>query len=649
MDVICDRCRTRYDFDDALVPTRGTTVKCTQCGHQFRVFRPDGSAKLTGWTVRLSDGSELRFGAMRELQAAITSRIVDRDALLVPGDGGPERVLGKIDELRALFPKESAPDEAPTGAQRPRTTATGRPPAPVAMPRVATPHDEAPPSARSGDTLPPPAPSPSAGSAPGLARSTQNTPLREAQLPAAPQPSPSYLTGLVETDATLARVEAAVREGVQEEPFADDDTIGGASDEPGRAPSHAGSTMRDPSAASLAPHTPSPSAARPSVLRRSDTYSEPNVSSFSRQSSRPSFGKWLAGLLVLGGLSVVAVAVVKRNAASSSSANDAHPPNEKVTRLLAEGDRLLLAGELGAAREQFVRASGVDESDPRILHALARVAVVQADLAWLAARLEPTAPSAELERAVERASQDVAPLEKAQPSGQETTTLRLDALRLRGHLAEARKLAAGVGADTPDGARALAALDLAEPSPGWDVAVDRLRVAARAEQKLGRARALLVYALAGRGELDGARRELADLEQQSPTFLLLGSLKRYLDSKPSATSKSGSASAAAQPKLTQDRGETAKAPKDDAEMLKDNPDFVPGLIGVADSKWASGDKAGAIALYQRVRESAPGTPWADHAARRLAEGSTKPPSDAPPPPPREDDGPAPIDTSDLPE
>ncbi|NOU26329.1 MAG: hypothetical protein HOO96_00355, partial [Polyangiaceae bacterium] len=47
MDVQCDRCKTEYDFDDALVSTRGTTVKCTQCGHQFKVRR-DGSFEGSG-------------------------------------------------------------------------------------------------------------------------------------------------------------------------------------------------------------------------------------------------------------------------------------------------------------------------------------------------------------------------------------------------------------------------------------------------------------------------------------------------------------------------------------------------------------------------------------------------------------------------
>src|SRR5262249_49170904 len=32
MEITCNRCKTEYDFDDALVSERGTTVRCTNCG-----------------------------------------------------------------------------------------------------------------------------------------------------------------------------------------------------------------------------------------------------------------------------------------------------------------------------------------------------------------------------------------------------------------------------------------------------------------------------------------------------------------------------------------------------------------------------------------------------------------------------------------
>ena len=70
MDVQCERCKAEYDFDDALVSGRGTTVKCTGCGHQFKIRRgserPDEAAP-DRWLVRTTEGRELVFTSLREL------------------------------------------------------------------------------------------------------------------------------------------------------------------------------------------------------------------------------------------------------------------------------------------------------------------------------------------------------------------------------------------------------------------------------------------------------------------------------------------------------------------------------------------------------------------------------------------------------
>ncbi len=41
MDVRCQKCQTVYEFDDSTVGPHGVNVKCTQCGHLFRVRRRD--------------------------------------------------------------------------------------------------------------------------------------------------------------------------------------------------------------------------------------------------------------------------------------------------------------------------------------------------------------------------------------------------------------------------------------------------------------------------------------------------------------------------------------------------------------------------------------------------------------------------------
>ena len=107
MDVTCERCSTAYEFDDALVSERGTTVKCTNCGHQFRIRRPDAAnAVPERWVVRTVDGRELEFRALRELQAAIAAAQITREDVLSRGGTRPRR-LGSIAELDPFFASAS--------------------------------------------------------------------------------------------------------------------------------------------------------------------------------------------------------------------------------------------------------------------------------------------------------------------------------------------------------------------------------------------------------------------------------------------------------------------------------------------------------------------------------------------------------------
>jgi len=63
-------------------------------------------------------------------------------------------------------------------------------------------------------------------------------------------------------------------------------------------------------------------------------------------------------------------------------------------------------------------------------------------------------------------------------------------------------------ASKPRNAYVLAALDLAEPSPAWSTVIERLRAATASEGKLGRARSMLVYALARWGNIEEARKRI---------------------------------------------------------------------------------------------------------------------------------------------
>jgi predicted Zn finger-like uncharacterized protein len=105
MDVICNRCGTEYDFEDALVSPRGTTVKCTQCGHLFKIQRVEDAtvASLSShWTVRTNDGGTRTLPDLSELPRMVREGSVGRDDEL-SRTGQIWRRLGDIEELDEHF------------------------------------------------------------------------------------------------------------------------------------------------------------------------------------------------------------------------------------------------------------------------------------------------------------------------------------------------------------------------------------------------------------------------------------------------------------------------------------------------------------------------------------------------------------------
>ncbi|MGB5812451.1 MAG: zinc-ribbon domain-containing protein, partial [Polyangiales bacterium] len=60
MDVTCERCGTEYEFDETLLSARGTSVKCTNCGHVFKVYpraREDADRATSTWRLQRRDGA----------------------------------------------------------------------------------------------------------------------------------------------------------------------------------------------------------------------------------------------------------------------------------------------------------------------------------------------------------------------------------------------------------------------------------------------------------------------------------------------------------------------------------------------------------------------------------------------------------------
>ena len=127
MDVTWQRCGTEYEFDETLVSDRGTTVKCTNCGHLFKVYRPESSSASKVWIVRLSDGEERTLGSLRELQRMIGAGDLTVDDRISRGDEDWKR-LGDIAELQTFFAAAAADQtvvEAPPSS--PGTAAAAAP------------------------------------------------------------------------------------------------------------------------------------------------------------------------------------------------------------------------------------------------------------------------------------------------------------------------------------------------------------------------------------------------------------------------------------------------------------------------------------------------------------------------------------------
>ena len=154
MEVRCSNCATEYEFDDALVSARGTSVKCTNCGHQFRVHPTTASPTVPEkWVVRDAQKRETTFTSLRDLQQAIVKGQLSPQHQLSHG-GQAFRALEDIFELQTFF---SAARQRPPDRPAPRTLlGVGRDGLPLAASRDGQP----PGAAREGQPPRPSAPPP---------------------------------------------------------------------------------------------------------------------------------------------------------------------------------------------------------------------------------------------------------------------------------------------------------------------------------------------------------------------------------------------------------------------------------------------------------------------------------------------------------
>jgi predicted Zn finger-like uncharacterized protein len=115
MDVTCERCDTEYEFDETLLSGRGTSVKCTNCGHVFKVYataRADEDRSASTWRLRLEGGSIDTIDSLRELQRRIGSGELTPEDQIARGEE-EWKTLGSIPELETFF--QAGGVQAPAG------------------------------------------------------------------------------------------------------------------------------------------------------------------------------------------------------------------------------------------------------------------------------------------------------------------------------------------------------------------------------------------------------------------------------------------------------------------------------------------------------------------------------------------------------
>ncbi len=666
MDVQCERCKMEYEFDDALVSGRGTTVKCTNCGFQFRV-RPAGERAAERWTIGTGAGAELVFTTLRELQRAISDRRVGRSDTLRRGNAPPRR-LEDIAELDPFFPEREGPAPEPTrrgtgvALQEGAPTVLGLAPAeePVA------PVSRIPPNGAQTTAvakLPPPR--------------EQLVTLRPAFEEAAAVPPPAAARLVPTTSAPPPE---------DSRDFAEAGTIAAPSAQMGLDPrspeeSAAWAETRTVEVAALPPPTQPLRRGDPSFgdietrdsVAPDSTYSD---STYSMVPQRRRVGGWIVALVLLMGVSIIGYNVARPYLSSGAKSGGAVSPlDPRAVQFLADGERAMADGNLDLATESFDKASALGERDPHVRLDVARLTAIRADIPWLTLRLLPEGAGDEV-RATQQQLSDLLPALRraadealsAAPGDAAAAREKVDALRILGERDAARALVAKMGsASQPETSYVLAALDLADVGPLWTTVVDRLRIAAAGEGNLGRARAALVYALARAGDAAGAKAELDRLASLARPHPLVAPLRAFLarGSAP-VTSDAGAppsnapipvpvASAPSHPPLAgeaadprailqqaaeaENRGQLSRAAKlyEDAlrfdarssealaglgsvalkqgdyatarlhfgKALAINPNYVPAIVGQADALWAEGDRGAAVGKYKDLVDRFP--------------------------------------------
>src|SRR5262249_48430594 len=114
MDVRCEKCQTEYELDEARLKPGGVTVKCTNCGHMFRIRRRTITNVGTPPVVRDNTVTRQRPASARPAPSGPVGPFAAPPGAVADGPGAPRgpRADSIFDDAQL------GSDDAPTTVDR---------------------------------------------------------------------------------------------------------------------------------------------------------------------------------------------------------------------------------------------------------------------------------------------------------------------------------------------------------------------------------------------------------------------------------------------------------------------------------------------------------------------------------------------------
>jgi len=638
MDVTCNRCGTDYEFEETLVSTRGTTVKCTSCGHLFKVFR-GGNQEHTAtddvrpWLVRRGNGDVEPLVSLGDLTRMIARNEITPDDE-ISRSGQAWKKLGEIAELQGFFgnPKRAQAAlsatpplglESPVGRPR-RASDPGLPIGVSSQPPVSrteiteTGPEPTDPELRVSE---PPAniSTPRSSVRPPTPRTVETSRV-ERPKPRLTVDEPPSAQEYTPHERPSARQRAQARKARGESEGSSRSSLPPTAP---TAPSAASNTPRS----SSAPQAPSGSA-RPSASSHAPLpppRPTPGAQAAAAAApSKPAAGSkfpWVRVLLLMAlvGLGMGAYAWGRRLVPAPVKMDPAAP-------FLARGDTALATHDLrqfSDAVTDYTKALAFNEHDAGALARISRTHAVWAEALENLAQWEPMRAldaRAERKRHVVSARNNAELALRAKPDDVEALVALADALRLEGNIVAARDhLTRAHEPSARSSAESLrvAALLAADESDGDLSQALQLAVrAVEADPRMIRAQLLAGSLLLAANDLSTAREHAREVLSQHPSHKLAGLLLSVIEAKAvngstaspeQATDTEGTTETetATEPTETSDASDAVEKPTRPTPAL---PTGYDELIRRGESLLERGSVRVAKEAFERALALRPGSP-----------------------------------------